>query len=544
MKRTLLVLIVTLLAGVLFAGTYSGGSGISGDEYQIYDLDDLQELQNTSADWSADFIQTANIDASATSGWDSGAGFDPIGDISINFTGSYDGQGYYIDALFINRPTTTYVGLFGFVQTNWPGIRNLGLSNVNITGRDMVGGMFGWVQYSNDIYNCNSQGSVHSAASGDVGGLVGYSYNCIIQRCFSTASVTAGTSGVEFGGLIGIFNGGQMYNCYARGNVSGLSRTGGLVGNNYNGRIEDCYSTGYVTGTTYVGGLIGYNNSGNTYTNFWDMETSGTGTGSGGGNPGGITGGNTAQMKTESNFTNAGWDFTTIWDMDGTTNDGYAFLLDNHPDPPLPVELSTFTAIYDNGASFLQWTTQSESNNMGWNIYRSETGLEDAAQINGHLITGAGTTTEPTDYVFSDETPTVIGTTYNYWLESRDYSGNSENFGPISLYIPSQNEENPDAPEIISNITNYPNPFSNSTTISFETTNSHEQLRIDIYNLKGQKVRTLECINCVDAEATQSLHSIIWDGTDQSSKEVSSGVYTYIIKAGSEVHTGKMILTR
>ena len=126
-------------------------------------------------------------------------------------------------------------------------------------------------------------------------------------------------------------------------------------------------------------------------------------------------------------------------------------------------------------------------------------------------------------FFFYDEENLIVNNTYYYWLASVTFSGETDIFSPVSLTIPEPGN-NPDAPEIISNITNYPNPFSNSTTISFETTNSHEQARIDIYNLKGQKMRTSECINCVDAEATQSLHSIIRNGNDFNGNEVSSGI--------------------
>ena len=69
-------------------------------------------------------------------------------------------------------------------------------------------------------------------------------------------------------------------------------------------------------------------------------------------------------------------------------------------DTTLPVELSTFTAAYINSASTLNWTTQSESNNLGWNVYRSETEDFAAGSVqNADLIDGAGTTSEPTDYI-------------------------------------------------------------------------------------------------------------------------------------------------
>ncbi len=222
--------------------------------------------------------------------------------------------------------------------------------------------------------------------------------------------------------------------------------------------------------------------------------------------------------------------------------DNYALLVDDvtvGQDPPLPVELSTFTAVYANGSSLLEWTTQSESNNLGWNIYRSETVLEDAVQINGHFIDGAGTSTEPTDYEFFDEQELVVNNTYWYWLESVGFSGETEIYSPISLTIPEPGE-NPDVPDLtITNVNNYPNPFSNATTISFDiTAENTESIKVSIYNMKGQMITSVSVtLNGIEG-------SVSWDGKDTNGNEVTSGVYTYIIKTGAEEYTGKMILSK
>ena len=125
-----------------------------------------------------------------------------------------------------------------------------------------------------------------------------------------------------------------------------------------------------------------------------------------------------------------------------------------------PVELSSFTAVIDNGDPVLNWTTQSEMNNMGWNIYRSETeSTEDYIQINENMIEGAGTTEEQTDYSYSDNTEVVPGSTYWYWLQAVDMGGATNLFGPISIEIPEEEEEPPVIPYEWG-IMNYPNPFN------------------------------------------------------------------------------------
>ncbi|NQV19735.1 MAG: carboxypeptidase regulatory-like domain-containing protein [Armatimonadetes bacterium] len=86
---------------------------------------------------------------------------------------------------------------------------------------------------------------------------------------------------------------------------------------------------------------------------------------------------------------------------------------------------------------------------------------------------------------------------------------------------------------------NFPNPFNPSTTISFETTNSRELSRIEIYNLKGQKVKTL-----MEKILPAGNHSVVWNGKDENGKSVTSGVYFYKMRTGEYFSTKKMILLK
>jgi len=90
------------------------------------------------------------------------------------------------------------------------------------------------------------------------------------------------------------------------------------------------------------------------------------------------------------------------------------------------------------------------------------------------------------------------------------------------------------------NFYNYPNPFNPSTTISFETTNLHENAQIDIYNLKGQKVKSFP----INQFANSPVHQVIWNGTDDNNKPVSSGIYFYTLESGDFQQTKKMILMK
>jgi len=215
----------------------------------------------------------------------------------------------------------------------------------------------------------------------------------------------------------------------------------------------------------------------------------------------------------------------------------------------LPVTLSSFTAQYINDTPILCWTTQSETNNAGWNIYRGETNdalaNEETYQLNLSLglIPGAGTTSEPTDYSFEDVFPVFQETTYFYWLESVDYSGETESFGPISLTIPENEWENTNSPEIPKNYglhQNYPNPFNPSTEISFML-NENCIAELTVYNIKGEKVSTLFQNKSISKD---ELIRTNWDGKDNFGKTVSSGIYLYKLRTNKEDFVRKMILMK
>ena len=218
-------------------------------------------------------------------------------------------------------------------------------------------------------------------------------------------------------------------------------------------------------------------------------------------------------------------------------------------DYTLPFTLSSFTAQYLNNVPTLYWVTQSETNNAGWNIYRgeSENALldEEVYQLNLSLglIPGAGTTSEPTDYSFEDCFPVYPGTTYFYWLESVDFSGDSEIYGPISLSIPEYEWQNPNSPEIPKPYglhQNYPNPFNPSTEISFMLNESCIS-KLSIYNVKGEKVKTIFQNKSV---AKDELIRVNWDGKDEFGKNVSSGIYYYKLRTTKGDYVRKMILMK
>ena len=86
-------------------------------------------------------------------------------------------------------------------------------------------------------------------------------------------------------------------------------------------------------------------------------------------------------------------------------------------------------------------------------------------------------------------------------------------------------------------LNNYPNPFNPSTTISFNlSTEINENAVISIFNLKGQIIKTYSISN--------GQTSITWNGTDDSGKNVSSGVYLYKLDTDNNTYSKKMILLK
>jgi hypothetical protein len=250
----------------------------------------MNDLDSTTAGYTELASETAN----------GGRGWEPIGTSDDQFTGSFNGQGYEIRDLFINRPDEDYVGLFTHISwtryiDNVGVVENVGVVNADVTGSAQVGSLVG---HNEGIVN-NSYSSGSVTGDSRVGGLVGWN-QATLSNSYSTCSV-AGDSRV--GGLVGDnwYYRGILSNSYSTGSVTGSTQVGGLVGVNYYGNVTRSYSTGRVTGSTQIGGLVGWNTA--TVSNsFWDRVTSGMEESDGG------TGKTTAEMQDIATFSGAAWD--------------------------------------------------------------------------------------------------------------------------------------------------------------------------------------------------------------------------------------------
>ena len=192
--------------------------------------------------------------------WNDGAGWEPIGVSASAFRTTFEGNGYTIGHLFVNRNTTNFVGLFGY--TGSPSdIRHVGLLDVAVTGENFVGGLVGLSLGT--IGGSYASGRVSGTAS--VGGLVGWNLSGGIHASYATGHV-AGTTHV--GGLVGENLGRPITASYATGRVAGTSKVGGLVGRVRGDKISVSYATGRVTGNNDVGGLVGHMEDGEIHASY------------------------------------------------------------------------------------------------------------------------------------------------------------------------------------------------------------------------------------------------------------------------------------
>jgi hypothetical protein len=278
---------------------FAGGTGVAWNPYQVANA---VHLDNVRMYPEASFMQVADIDLGQAP-WNEGAGWLPLGNVENPFSGNYNGNGYAIQNLTINRPDEEFIGLFGRIA--YGTLANVHLKNANITAKNRAGILCG-ATYQSSIHNCSAQGDV-LALGNWVGGLVGVNhYYSTISLSYAAVDIVA--NGYSAGGFSGTNeNGSYILSCYATGDVTGLRNVGGLIGwMSGNSQVEFCYSTGYIFSDLYTGGLIG-REDGYNYTNFsyWNEETSGQNTSAGGAPL------NTLQMLQSSSFED--WDFAKTW---------------------------------------------------------------------------------------------------------------------------------------------------------------------------------------------------------------------------------------
>ena len=351
------------------------GAGTNSNPYLISTLGELRWISQDRNRWGLKYKQIANINADPSINFNNGDGFKPIGNTNNAFTGRYDGQGFWIDDLHINRGSSSEIGLFGVVSNGQ--IINVRLFDASIIGNNRVAVLAGDVTNNSTI---SSITIVESSVTGSVtvGGVIGrtsstgiheyLAYSGKVSAIFnpSIANPSSQSVGRNAGGVIGkMQNNTVLKRSYFNGNVSGLSSVGGVVVKTANSNvfISFCYCIGNVSGYMMVGGFMGvsFATVSNSFTSSVVSSTSNGMYASFSPTSFGLnsydlnnyyntsltnsstltryingasqvvthtTGKTTQQLKSKDTF--VGWDFDNTWIISGNVNNGFPFLRGNN----------------------------------------------------------------------------------------------------------------------------------------------------------------------------------------------------------------------
>jgi len=212
-------------------------------------------------------------------------------------------------------------------------------------------------------------------------------------------------------------------------------------------------------------------------------------------------------------------------DPDGTRSDMGALPFDNGT---IPVELAFFKGSVVDRQVFLEWQTESETNNFGFEVERQTS--RNWSTIG--FIEGHGTTTILQKYLFIDKLTNILAdtNTIRYRIKQIDFDGSFSYSNEIEITIPIPSELQLDQ--------NFPNPFNPITQIRYSIPKS-DHVKLKIYNIAGQEVKTI-----VDEFQPSGYYQISWDGTGKGGEIKSAGIYYAILTAGSFQKTIRMILLK
>ena len=222
-----------------------------------------------------------------------------------------------------------------------------------------------------------------------------------------------------------------------------------------------------------------------------------------------------------------------IWENPGTANSCTTITIDPtsranvdipivfangpNPDDALPVELTNFAAINQQGEFVnVSWTTQSESNMSYYKVYREGQEIFQTSALN-----------QVSEQVYSFVDIPEFDGTYYYTLEAVALDGTSAFWGPTEIIFGADVNE---ITEITQLGNNYPNPFNPTTTINFSVKENETGI-LTIFNAKGQVV--------TNETFFSGVHNYNWNAD-----KFSSGIYFYKLQTGSFSEVKKMLLIK
>lgn len=224
----------------------------------------------------------------------------------------------------------------------------------------------------------------------------------------------------------------------------------------------------------------------------------------------------------------------TFSGIDFTAKGDVIIVISEDDEPTLPVELSSFNAVLT-ASNFvkLTWISQSETEMLGYRVYRSESSDQSASLLLTPSMVAA-TNTSSTQVYDLEDNEVEIGSTYWYWLESVDYAS-SHFHGPVSVIV--TGEVPPVLPTVTSMSNAYPNPFKQVSSTSIDVSiKAGENGTVTIYNILGQAVKTFK--------VSEGSHKLSWNGKDARGNNCGSGIYFYKLSTPSTNMTKKMVIVK
>lgn len=505
--------------------------------------------------------------------------------INVNISG-YSEIGGIIgiaDSLFIENCSTSGMifskssggGIVG--KLDYPSTINNCHNYANISGNGSSGGIVCYSSSSLDeINNCTNSGNISSSSTVlYIGGIVGSSFGKI-SHCENTGNIDGGKalggicgsaySNITFctnygtlnqlrlnkgsvGGISGYHgnmkhisfctNEGEIY--YNHNNIEGGS-IGGIVGENGNSYVRYCINKGLIKGissiNSRIGGLVGINNNSSIIKRSFNLgtiiDTTNFSSYYQSRSLGGISGSNRYFSIIEDCFNKGDIQLfhTSNYGLMyhgaiAGINNYYSLIINTY-------NIGTINSV-TNLPSFVYTNDASAVRHSFWDSDITE--LNPGINDNGTIEDVQGLSSEQMKDI---NTYTSAGWDFeNIW----QIAPNTNDGYPFLIWdndpLIIDHEEIPNAslnqPVLYSA---YPNPFNPSTTISFELKQA-DDVTIDIYNIKGQKVKSL-----LQGHKEIGYHSIVWNGTNDNGSHCSSGIYFYVLKTSQNRQSKKMVLAK
>jgi hypothetical protein len=208
-------------------------------------------------------------------------------------------------------------------------------------------------------------------------------------------------------------------------------------------------------------------------------------------------------------------------------------------DNSLPVELASFTGKVSEGKVVLRWATASESQNLGFNVYRSTSPNGPFTKLNPQVIPGLGTSGTGQEYGWVDDSVDASTDTYYYYLKDVSLSG-VENLSSLIKVDVKRQLAGPKEPALLQN---YPNAFNPETWMPFQLSEA-ANVTLNIYDVSGKLVRTLELGQKLPGYYLDKSSAAYWDGRNSNGERMGSGVYFYSLRAGDFTAVRRMVLQK